>query len=398
MLYQARPQSNTLSKTKRSFGDPVSFLKSNPVFKPVPVTYVQPADLSYDVASILTAAQIQAINDAGKMVFHCVGDTGGVNGTEIQDELAVQMEAQITNAAAADVPAFFYHLGDVVYFNGVSADYKPQFYEPYQSYPAPIFAIPGNHDGDNRVSKGDAPDNEPSLTGFMENFCAPERVPSPDSPYRYLMNQPWPYWTMETPFATFIGLYSNVDGSLDATGSSNNNQPQYNWFVDQLKTADTNKCLILAVHHPPFSLDTTHGGYPDILDAIDQAVAEAGRTPNAVFTGHVHNYQRFTRTVSGKQYPYIIAGAGGYAHNAKSMHKLQVDPNTADGKIPAGFQTNRSDVVLQQYNTDNPGFLRLTVDANNLKGEYFINEFDNTSIPADAYDTFTLNWRTCVLS
>lgn len=45
-------------------------------------------------------------------------------------------------------PSFLYHLGDVVYFYGEASNYYPQFYEPYAFYPVPIFAIPGNHDGD----------------------------------------------------------------------------------------------------------------------------------------------------------------------------------------------------------------------------------------------------------
>lgn len=392
MKYRALPPSNTFSKPRRPFGDPIAALKPNPTFKPIPPDHIMPADLTYDLEKMLGADKITAIQNAGKLVFHSVGDTGGVNGTAIEDELAVQMEQQITQANAGNAASFYYHLGDVVYYNGQTAGYKPQFYEPYQYYPAPIFAVPGNHDGDNVVRPGDPPDTEPSLEGFFENFCAAVRAPAEESPYAYTVDQPWPYWTLQAPFVTIIGLYSNVDGSLDDR-SSGNDQPQYNWFVSQLKAADPNKCLILALHHPPYSLDTAHGGYQDILDAIDQATQEAGRTPNAIFTGHVHNYQRFTRTVNGKAYPYIIAGCGGYAQNLKSTHKLQSDPNAPGSNIPDNFQTTLPDVVLAKYNTDNPGFLRLTVDNTNLMGEYFINSFDNVPAPTSPFDTFTLNWK-----
>jgi Calcineurin-like phosphoesterase len=50
--------------------------------------------------------------------------------------------------AAQQFPAFFYHLGDVVYYDGEHASYYQQFYDTYLHYPAPIFAIPGNHDFD----------------------------------------------------------------------------------------------------------------------------------------------------------------------------------------------------------------------------------------------------------
>lgn len=393
MIYQLRPSSNTFYKVKRAFGNPVSPLKPNPRFIPFPPGKSAPADLSYNLSSILTPQQFNAIEAAGKIVFHTVGDTGGVSGTQIQDEIAGQMEKQYEVTDPAAVPVFFFILGDVIYYNGLSTDYPQQFYEPYQYYPAPIFAIPGNHDGDTSVRANDPPDHEPSLTGFFENFCAPQRQPGGNSPYRYTMNQPWPYWTLNMPFATIIGLYSNVDGSLDDVTGNNQAQPQYQWFVKQLKNTDPNKCLILTIHHPPFSLDTVHGGYQDILDAIDQASAEAGRYPDIVFSGHVHNYQRYTRTINKAAYPYVVAGAGGYANTAKSLHHMQADPKTSDGHIPVPFKTTCPDVVLAHYNTSSPGFLRITIDKQTLKGEYFINTFDNTAPPATPDDVFTLNWK-----
>ena len=39
--------------------------------------------------------------------------------------------------------SFLYHVGDVVYYMGEINRYFDQFYEPYEHYPAPIFAIPG---------------------------------------------------------------------------------------------------------------------------------------------------------------------------------------------------------------------------------------------------------------
>jgi hypothetical protein len=201
-----------------------------------------------------------------QLVFHTVGDTGPIKGDEVIKLVAEAMEAQflgapkLGNAATLNPnavttpmpekgdPSFFYHLGDVVYFNGMATDYPTQFYEPYQYYPAPIFAIAGNHDGDTHTEKNDPPDTEPSLEGFLENFCAPQRVFR--SAYRPTMTQPYVYWTLTTPYATIIGLYSNVDGSLDPIGVSQ----QQAWFQQQLNQADKDKCLILAVHHPKQTL------------------------------------------------------------------------------------------------------------------------------------------------
>jgi len=122
----------------------------------------------------------------------------------------------------------------------------------------------------------------------MRNFCddAPSAVP-----YRTTMTQPYVYWTLDTPVLTIIGLFSNVEGSLDPRGRSD----QQNWLTAELQAAPTNKKLLIAVHHPCYSLDSVHGGCPDILTAIDSAIVASNRRPDAVLAGHVHNYQRFSR-------------------------------------------------------------------------------------------------------
>src|SRR5262249_34670071 len=151
-------------------------------------------------------------------------------------------------------------LGDVVYFNGQSNLYRYEFYEPFQHYQAPIFAVPGNHDGDTHVRSGDPAVTEPTLTGFLQNFC--DTQPRFRFPYRPTMTQPYVYWVLEAPFLTLIGVYSNVDGELDGRGTNE----QLRWLKQQLDAAPRDKCLLVAVHHPPYSLDTSHGGYPDILN------------------------------------------------------------------------------------------------------------------------------------
>ena len=247
-------------------------------------------------------------------------------------------------------------------------------------------AIPGNHDGDTEVRRNDPPVTEPTLTGFLTNFCddQPHRV----SNNRETMTQPYVYWTLDAPFLMIIGLYSNVDGLLDGRGSIEQQQ----WFEDQLRRAPKDKCLILAVHHPPYSLDEPHGGSPEIVAAIEQAIQVTNRIPDAVFSGHVHSYQRFTRETQGRQVPYVVAGAGGYAHSPKAMHHLQRDPNTG-APIDRVFQTTESGVTLIKSNVADPGFLRVTVTNELLVGEYFTVPFDSKP-PKQPYDHFSLNWKT----
>jgi hypothetical protein len=374
------------NKPRRAFGDPVAEPKANPRFIPPPVTNFTNLNLPLDVV-LRKSEEMKRIAAAGKLVFHAVGDTGGIKGEEAQEAVAHAMEEQIQHASSlSDRPAFFYHLGDVVYYNGLRHLYNAQFYDPYKYYPAPIFAIPGNHDGDTGTRRGDEPDTEPSLAGFIENFCSPSPVHI-DS-YRETMTQPYVYWALEAPFATILGLYSNVDGSLDGRGTFE----QQRWFESQLAEAPKDKCLIVAVHHPPYSLDAPHGGSPDILAAIDRAAESSGRHPDAIFSGHVHNYQRFTRQVGGRQIPFVVAGNGGFANSSKAIHQLQLDTNR--NTVPRGrFQTTREGVYLEFYEASHPGFLRVTVDEKTLKGEYFIVPFDDAP-PADPIDAFSLDLHT----
>src|SRR5205085_10823761 len=155
----------------------------------------------------------------------------------------------------------------------------------------------------------------------------------------------------------------------------------------QLKDAPAGRPLIVAVHHAPYSLDYAHGGYADIGDAIDRAGAAAGRMPDLVLSGHVHNYQRFTRKVKKKKVTYVVAGAGGYADTLRAMHKIALDPATKK-RIKAPIQTARPDVKFETYNEIEPGFLRLTVTKQKIVGEYFTLDFNG--IAKGVRDTFTV--------
>ncbi|HYB02148.1 MAG TPA: metallophosphoesterase [Ktedonobacteraceae bacterium] len=374
-------------KQRPAFQQIAHATKSSPRFIPIPNP--QPANCTLPLSAILGSDEVKTIQDAGNIVFHAVGDTGGYNGTDTQEAVAEAMEAQFNTDAANTAPSFFYHLGDVIYYNGQSSLYEAQFYEPYKYYPQVIFAIPGNHDGDTLVRRGDPPDTEPSLYGFFENFCAPQRTPI--STYRDAMTQPYVYWTLQAPFVTIIGLYGNVDGTLDGQGTVTQQQ----WLTTQLQSADPSTCIIVAVHQPPFSLDKTHGGYPSITDAIDQAAHAAEVWPHAVFSGHVHNYQRFTRTATigdqQRSIPYLVAGAGGYANSTRQMHKLRRD--AAKDPVPCPSPTSDPQVELRGYNEIAAGFLRITVTKAELTAEYFTVPFTG-SVPTTPFDAITLNYQT----
>jgi hypothetical protein len=191
------------------------------------------------------------------------------------------------------------------------------------------------------------------------------------------MTQPYVYWTLETPLATIIGLYSNVDGLLDGPGTFE----QQRWLAQQMKDAPTDRALIIAVHHAPYSLDTSHGGYGDIGNALDRAFNTVGRTPHLILSGHVHDYQRFARKMGDKEIPYVVAGAGGYADSERAMHKI------AQG-ITVPFQTSLPDVTLAAYNDTEPGFLRLKVTKASIDCKYYTIDFQDK--PQGVRDSFTV--------
>ena len=346
--------------------------------QPLPAPTGQPPyHLSLD--NVLPAASMQAIRASGKLVFHLVGDTGGVKAPQSQEIVMMHMESDFAVPDPAAPPAFFYHLGDVVYYYGQASEYYGQFYEPNVQYAAPILAIPGNHDGDILDH------SVPSLAAFVENFCAPEPHLTSEAgdSGRDAMTQPNAYWTLDTPFVTFIGLYTNVPegGWLD------NNQVA--WFETELANAPQDKALIVAMHHPIYSADTYHSGSAYMGQILDQAIEHSGRTPDAVVAGHVHNYQRFTRTLNERAVPYIVAGAGGYWH-LHYMLKVQGAP------IQTPYTFPDMGVTLEKYCDDRHGYLLMEVSAQALKGSYFSvpRPQESWRAPAQLVDTFTLDLQT----
>src|SRR5215472_6685137 len=59
----------------------------------------------------------KAAAKAGRLVFHTVGDTGGIKNSDYQTAVAAEMKGDL-NRPNGERPRFFYHLGDVVYYNG----------------------------------------------------------------------------------------------------------------------------------------------------------------------------------------------------------------------------------------------------------------------------------------
>jgi len=262
-----------------------------------PPTGNPPYHLDYSKAFPMIA---DGNRDGDGIVFHMVGDTGDTKNPSPAELVALAMEADIDKSKPGRKAMFLYHVGDLVYKFGEASEYYSQFYDHYAHDPAPIFAIPGNKDGDVRPDS-----NVRSLQAFVNNFCARERgIVTPDALEipRDAMFQPNVYWTLDAPFVTIIGLYSNVpDGGVIK-------EDQLGWFNHELEIASQNKALIVAVHHAPFSGDEEHSGSDVMLKLLDKAFKSTDRLPDMVVSGHVHNYQRFTRKLGKHYIPFLVIG------------------------------------------------------------------------------------------
>lgn len=313
-------------------------------FEPLPTPLGQPP-YHFDLENVIPGIG-ETAKRSGSLVFHTVGDTGGVKNADYQRDVAAQMKEDLNAKDERKRPQFFYHLGDVIYYNGQVGDYYDQFYEPYDQYAPPIIAIPGNHDGDPVAG-------QVSLDGWVRYFMsAAPHIDSDicgDAP-RVTLSLPNVYFTLLCPFVTIVGMYTNVPdgGSIDSV--------QQQWLTNEFATAAEDKALILALHHPVYSFDDHHSGSAAMADAVQQAINDSRRVPNMVLTAHVHNYQRIERKIAGEApTPFLVAGAGGYYH----LHGMTASAGHIDRDLGAKL------VIHDQFHHS---YVTLSVGADRITG------------------------------
>jgi hypothetical protein len=335
---------------------------------------------------------VDKIKHNGRIIFHALGDSGASMARKYPDELHVadQVTLDSTSSAETDRAAFLYHLGDVVYNFGEARYYYDQFYEPFRNYPAPIFAIPGNHDS--FIVPGTRPPDEPLVT-FQRNFCSKNLVITPEagSLHRTAMIQPGVYFTLDAPFVRIIGLFSNA---LEDPGVISNlekkwhtvSNVQIEFLTAQLQKIKDEKyagAVLIATHHPPFSYAPktetggtggNHGCSTQMFQQIDKVCTDVGVYPHAFLSGHAHNYQRYTRIMdfNGKEIdvPFIVCGDGG--HNVNTLvraHKGEIarEPLSGSDVTYLDAVANKKRLILAKYDDHNYGYLRIHVDKDYLK-------------------------------
>ena len=342
------------------------------------------------------AALTKQVTQAGQLVFHCVGDTGNVKGPALQEKVTDKMIADFTDDAQ-EQPRFFFHLGDVIYNFGEAAFYYDQFYDAYRNYPAPIVGLAGNHDGMVAPNTTAMP-----LDAFLRNFCAEQFAHTPESGGldRTAQIQPGVYYTFEAPFIRIFCLYSN---SLEDPGVISSQGGKFDLpdvQLTYLKAALTRAkaerfagAVVIAHHHPAYTLagERGHGSSTAMRKQIDAICDQVGLWPHAVLSAHAHNYQRYNRARGSMQIPYIIAGGGGHSRPQK-LTKLGQPPL----RTPLTIPTDEDQVTLENYDQTDNGYLRIVVNAQQLRIEYHPSDDGDQSKTPDDHVTVDLASRKLV--
>ena len=104
-----------------------------------------------------------------------------------------------------------------------------------------------------------------------------------------------------------------------------------------------------------------------VLAEIDAACDKAGVWPHAFLSGHLHNYQRFTRTEGKRQTPFLVAGNGGHAVNPLTR---KGNPALRTPMAQPSLSNGSDSVVFENYDDQDFGYTRIIADAKQLRIEY----------------------------
>jgi hypothetical protein len=120
---------------------------------------------------------------------------------------------------------------------------------------------------------------------------------------------------------------------------------------------------------------------------IDDACDTARIQPDLHLSGHAHLYERYTRTVGGKQIPYLVAGMGGF-YNLPGLKPPNRRP-PSQSTPQSGTDASGNPLRLEVYNDNTFGFLRLTVSPRSVSGVFVT--VDPASGTTDIGDSFTVD-------
>ncbi|GAA2103799.1 metallophosphoesterase family protein [Actinomadura alba] len=209
---------------------------------------------------------------------------------------------------------------DVIYPTGSVNDYPDKFFRPYQGYPRPIYALPGNHDwydglgGFMRVFFGltDQPEPAPWRGPFgrlarllwrrpdRPDLAALEEARKLRAAPAQKAEQPAPYWALDFPALRIVGIDTGIVGGID--------REQAEW----LRGVSAGPKPKLLITGKPIYVDGRHNPGPiEGGGTVDEIVRDPAHHYVAAIGGDIHNYQRYPVRVDDRVIQYIVSGGGG---------------------------------------------------------------------------------------
>lgn len=246
---------------------------------------------------------------------------------------------------------FLFICSDVLYPIGDVNEYEQKFYVPYERFPKPIYAIPGNHDWYD------------GLEGFMRNICGREPPTGAGKPpwlsraalrrglwkkpstfdqeqyerasalrgadaQRQLPSQRTPYFAIETDRLVLVGIDTGILKDLDGDQGA--------WLLEVSGASDKPKVLLTGtpIYVNNIRQDIPIDGRSGPLSTVDEVVKHAPFNYVAAIGGDIHNYQRYPVPVGDRTIQYLVSGGGGAFMHATHT----IDPVTIDGVTEDDFK------------------------------------------------------------
>jgi len=274
--------------------------------------------------------------DLERVSFVLVGDTG-------EGDMSQYVTVPLVGHLSAQTD-FMVIASDVIYPAGGIETYTQNFYDVYDGYRQPIYAVPGNHDWYD------------GLSGFMFHLCGVETVPpAPRSSLfsraglrelvwhrprkldgaalaglrtrrdgRPASGQPAPYWLLDTGPLQLVGIDTGIVGEID--------RDQAAWL--RRVSAASRKPKILITGKPLYVDGKRRVGAIEGEPgrSVDDVVRERAHNYVAAIGGDIHNYQRYPVDVGdGRTIQYLVSGGGGaFMHATHTIPKIALDGVSED--------------------------------------------------------------------
>jgi hypothetical protein len=273
--------------------------------------------------------------EADHFSFMVIGDTG--------EGGASQYAVVPGFLKASQGTAFAVLTSDVIYPVGSTDDYGAKFFRPYRDYPAPFYAVPGNHDwyedlgGFMRVFCGDAPPLPPgprprpfsrawwrTLLWHRPRPADEQRLAEArklrSAPGQQAV-QPGPYWAIDAGPVRIVGIDTGLLGTLDAEQGA---------WLREVSRGPRPKILVTG---SPLYVDGEH--HPCAIEGggtVDDVVRDPAHHYVAAIGGDIHNYQRYPVDVDGRTLQYVVSGGGGaFMHATHTIPRVCVGGVTESG-------------------------------------------------------------------